>query len=68
MEYRRSSHSLYDLKYHVVFCAKDRYRVLTGIVATRARELIREICTTNDVIPVHDKKLDFWDMSDIIIA
>jgi putative transposase len=49
MEYRRSCHSLYDLKYHVVFCTKYRYRVLAGIVATRARELIREICRTNDI-------------------
>ncbi|MDR2157999.1 MAG: IS200/IS605 family transposase, partial [Holosporaceae bacterium] len=49
MEYRRSSHSLYDLKYHLVFCTKYRYRVLTGIVATRTRELIGEVCTANDV-------------------
>jgi len=49
MEYRRGSHSLYDLKYHVVFCTKYRYRILTGQVATRARELIREICAANYV-------------------
>jgi putative transposase len=49
MDYRRSSHSIYDLKYHVVFCTKYRYRVLTGQVANRARELIREICASNDV-------------------
>ncbi|WP_414437812.1 transposase [Candidatus Bealeia paramacronuclearis] len=42
MEYRRGSHSLYDLKYHVLFCTKYRFRVLTGLVATRTRELIRE--------------------------
>ena len=49
MEYRRGSHSLYDLKYHIVFCTKYRYRILTGQVATRARELIREICAANYV-------------------
>ncbi len=49
MEYRRGSHSLYDLKYHVVFCTKYRYRILTGSVATRARELVREICAANYV-------------------
>ena len=49
MEYRRSSHSLYDLKYHVVFCTKYRYRVLTGVVADRARELIKEVCSANYV-------------------
>jgi putative transposase len=43
MEYRKGSHSIYDLKYHVVFCTKYRYRVLTGQVADRTREIIREI-------------------------
>ncbi|MDJ1305798.1 MAG: IS200/IS605 family transposase [Candidatus Midichloria sp.] len=49
MEYRRGSHSLYDLKYHIVFCTKYRYRVLTGQIATRTREVIREICAANDI-------------------
>ena len=47
MDYKRASHSLYDLKYHVVFCTKYRYRVLTGQIAIRARELIREVCAAN---------------------
>ena len=52
MEYRKGSHTLYDLKYHVVFCTKYRYRILTGQVATRARDLMREICLANDVVIV----------------
>lgn len=32
MGYRYGSHSLYDLKYHIVFCTKYRYRILTGKV------------------------------------
>ncbi|MFR6972711.1 IS200/IS605 family transposase [Streptococcus pneumoniae] len=47
MEYRRGAHSLYDLKYHIVFCTKYRYRVLTGQIASRAREVIQEICAAN---------------------
>ena len=47
MEYRKGSHSIYDLKYHVVFCTKYRFRILTGQVATRARELVREVCAAN---------------------
>ena len=33
----------------MVFCTKYRYRVLTGNVATRVREIIREICASNYV-------------------
>ena len=47
MSYRKSAHSVYDLKYHIVFCTKYRYRVLGGEVATRSRDLIREICAAN---------------------
>ena len=47
--YKHGSHSLYDLKYHIVFCTKYRYRILTGEVGQRTRELIREICRSNYV-------------------
>jgi putative transposase len=49
MSYRKGSHSVYDLKYHIIWCTKYRYRVLTGEVANRVRELIREICAANYV-------------------
>ena len=47
--YRKTSHSVYDLKYHVVWITKYRKQVLTGLVAERLRELIRQICTANDI-------------------
>ena len=47
MNYRKGSHSTYDLKYHIIWCTKYRYRVLTGEVANRVRVLIREICAAN---------------------
>ena len=47
--YRKTSHSVYDLKYHVVWITKYRKQVLTGLVAERLRELIRQICKANDI-------------------
>ena len=35
--------------YHVVFCTKYRYRILTCEVGIRARDLIREVCQANYV-------------------
>lgn len=49
MDYKHGAHSIYDLKYHVVFCTKYRFRILTGQVSERAREIIREICRANYV-------------------
>ena len=47
--YRRGSHTLFDLKYHLVWITKYRKKVLTGEVAERSRELVREICKANEV-------------------
>ena len=49
MMYRKGSHSIFDLKYHIIWCTKYRYRVLTKEVAQRTREIIRDICASNYV-------------------
>ena len=48
--YRKTSHSVYDLKYHFVWITKYRKPVLFGNVGTRLRDLIREICRTMDIV------------------
>lgn len=47
--YRKTSHSVYDLKVHLVWITKYRKPVLFGNVATRFRDLTREICKSLDV-------------------
>lgn len=47
--YRKTSHSVYDIKYHIVWVTKYRKQVLQGIVAERVRDLVRQICKENDV-------------------
>jgi len=47
--YRTAAHTRFDIKYHFVWTTKYRKPVLSGPVALRARELIREVCKTNDI-------------------
>ena len=47
--YRKSSHCTYDIKYHIVWITKYRKPVITGQIAQRTREIIRQTCTRNDV-------------------
>jgi putative transposase len=47
--YRKTSHTTYDCKYHIVWITKYRKKVLGGEVGKRVRELVREICSRNDV-------------------
>ncbi len=51
-EYRHSAHAVFDLKYHLVWCTKYRYKILKGPVAERVRDLIRQICQSRDVVIV----------------
>ena len=50
MSYRKTSHSVYDIKYHLVWITKYRKKVLKGQVGLRLRELVRQTCAANDVI------------------
>ncbi|MGD0238240.1 MAG: IS200/IS605 family transposase [Syntrophorhabdales bacterium] len=47
--YRKTSHAVYDIKYHLVWSTKYRKKVLYGQIAERLRELIREICKSNEI-------------------
>jgi putative transposase len=47
--YRQSSHTVYDIKYHLVWITKYRKPVLRGEIAERVRDLIREICKAKDI-------------------
>jgi putative transposase len=47
--YRKSSHTVYDIKYHIVWITKYRKQILRADIAHRVRELIREICRAYDV-------------------
>ena len=50
VEYRHSAHAVWDIKYHLVWITKYRYKVLRGEVAERARDLLRQICQAREVV------------------
>jgi len=47
--YRKSSHTVYDIKYHIVWITKYRKPIMRGDIGERVRDLIREVCLSNDV-------------------
>jgi putative transposase len=48
-EYRHGAHTVFEIHLHLVWTTKYRKPVLTGEVALRLRELIREICGQHEV-------------------
>ena len=49
VDYRNSSHTVYDIKYHIIWVTKYRYKVLQGEIAIRLRELLRQGCEARGI-------------------
>ena len=49
MDYRYGSHTVFNIEYHFVWVTKYRYKVLTGDVALRVRELVRQTCEAFEI-------------------
>jgi putative transposase len=48
-EYRRGAHTVFEVHLHLLWTTKYRRPALTEEVATRTRDLIREICGQHEV-------------------
>ena len=42
--FNKLAHAVYDCKYHLVWCPKYRFRILTGEVGMSARDIIKQLC------------------------
>ncbi len=49
MEYSKGSHSVYDIKYHIIWVTKYRYKILKKPIGIRLRELIRQGCEARKI-------------------
>jgi putative transposase len=51
-QFKKLAHSLYECKYHIVFCPKYRHKILQKEVATYLKEQIYRLCSQKDGIEV----------------
>ncbi len=50
--FKRLSHSIYECKYHIVFCPKYRYRIFKDDVAEYTRQQIYGLCRQKELVEV----------------
>lgn len=50
--FKRLSHSIYECKYHIVFCPKYRYKIFKEDVAEYAKQQIYRLCEQKEMIEV----------------
>ena len=43
-KFKKLSHTIYECKYHVVWCPKYRFRVMDGQIRYYVRDVIRRLC------------------------
>ena len=51
-EFKKLTHTLYQCKYHIVFCPKYRYRILTGEVGSYVYRELYRLCDQKDKVEV----------------
>jgi hypothetical protein len=67
MKYRYGSHTVYDIEYHFVWITKYRYQVLTGDVALRVRDLVRQTGEAFEIQILKGVVRNNWGQSKIIL-
>ena len=50
--FKRLSHSLYECKYHIVFCPKYRYRIMKEAIGEYVRQQVYQLCKQKGEIEV----------------
>ena len=48
-DYKYGSHTVHDIKYHIIWVTKYRYQVLRGNIAKRLQELLRQGCEARKI-------------------
>ena len=52
--FRKLSHSIYECKYHIVFCPKYRYRIFDGSVGDYAERQGYQLARQKDLVEVEE--------------
>ena len=50
--FKKLSHSLYECKYHIVFCPKYRYRILKDEIGEYVKQQVYQLCQQKDLVEV----------------
>jgi len=43
-DFKKLAHAVWECKYHLVWCPKYRFRILSGDMGRSVREIIRQLC------------------------
>ena len=50
--FKRLSHTIYECKYHIVFCPKYRYRIFKSEIGEYTKQQVYRLCQQKDKLEV----------------
>lgn len=50
--FKKLSHTIYECKYHIVFCPKYRYRIFKDDICEFVRQQIYQLCSQKELVEV----------------
>jgi len=53
-DFKKLSHTIYECKYHIVFCPKYRYRIFDGQVGEYAKQQVYQLARQKDLVEVEE--------------
>ena len=59
-KWKKLSHTIYQCKYHIVWCPKYRYRILKGAVAEFVEQTLRMLCEPQSQAKFQSKSQAFF--------
>ena len=52
--FKKLSHTIYECKYHIVFCPKYRYRIFEGQIGEYAKQQVYSLTRQKDLVEVEE--------------
>ena len=56
-QFRKLSHTIYECKYHIVFCPKYRFRILEGKIAEYSKRQIYSLCRQKELVELMEMNI-----------
>jgi putative transposase len=54
IDFKKVSHTIYECKYHIVFCPKYRYRIFDGQIGEYAKQQVYHLARRKDLVEVKE--------------
>jgi len=66
-EFQKLAHTVWQCKYHIIWCPKYRFKIFAGALQKSVEEILRQLCKWKklEILEMNVQEDDFIDSSEI---